>query len=374
MIWMLRSKPNRQALRVDVAATAATLREQLAVVRDITEAFGPHGPESEDARERAKSTHEHFLSAASRLPSVERQLAAQWEHAASMTYWYITGDRGFAPLEEQAADLLATLPDGLDHAAAREVVDAIIHRGEIAVRGLSERRTDNQDTAPTVVDQKGLLDLIADDRARLTLQEVFGPETATFRQARRHFLLWIEETLTHLSEPRTHTELEVVAEQWRSERAKYIDGNPEQANITIGNQWIRRVGFACEIADEYGIQTRKQQSTNTPGFFNFAFAGKADGDGCVFECGSSFYAVLSQGRWDSGTAQATLANQRTQSFMIFSGTKSNGSVSDLTLLSLPEIGAKFELSAADLVIAADGKPNYGEVLEHIADRMQVALG
>ncbi|MFI7166885.1 hypothetical protein ACIBM3_30970 [Rhodococcus erythropolis] len=150
--------------------------------------------------------------------------------------------------------------------------------------------------------------------------------------------------------------------------------NPEQANITIGNQWTRRVGIAHDIADEYGIQTHMQRSTNTPGFLNFAFAvGKGDSNGCVFERGSSFYAVLSQGRWDSGTAQATPENQRTQSFMIFSGTTANGPVADLTLLSLPEIGTKFELSAADLVIAADGKPNYDEVLEHITERMQVTL-
>ena len=37
MIWMLRSKPSRYALRVDVAVTVAELRRQLVIVRDVTD-------------------------------------------------------------------------------------------------------------------------------------------------------------------------------------------------------------------------------------------------------------------------------------------------------------------------------------------------
>lgn len=235
MIWMFRSETSRHAARIDVAAAAATLREQLTVVRDVTEALGPDVPEWDGARARAKETYEQFFSTVRELPRLERKLAAQWEYAASMTYWYIRGDRSFAPLEERAAALLSTLPDGVDIVAAQEVIDAIIHRSEVAVRGPSQRRTGGNATDPTVIDQKGLRGRIADDRTRLKFQELLGPQTATLRQAHRYFFPWIEETLTYLSEPRTHTELEGIAEQWRSERDKYIDGNPENANIIIGS-------------------------------------------------------------------------------------------------------------------------------------------
>ncbi|WP_214514931.1 hypothetical protein [Rhodococcus sp. WY5] len=233
MIWMFRSEASRHAARIEVAETAETLREQLSVVRDVTEALGPDVPEWDGARTRAKVTYEKFFTAVGHLPRAERKLAVQWEHAASMTYWYVTGDRSFAPLEERAAGLLATLPEGLDRSAAREMVDAIIHHTELALRSLSPRRTDDNDETPTVVNQKGLRDRIADDRARLTFQGTFGTETVALRQAHRHYFPWITETLTYLSEPRSRTELEAVAEQWRNERVKYVYDNPQNANITI---------------------------------------------------------------------------------------------------------------------------------------------
>lgn len=233
MIWMFRSKASRRAARIDVVTAAAMLREQLIVVRDVTEALGPGAPEWEGARARAEVTHEQFLSAVSRLPRLECKLAAQWEYAASMTYWYITGDRAFALVEERAAALLATLPDGLDRPAAREVIDAVMHQAEIGVRDRSSRGTDDRDEAPTMVNQKELRDRIANDRTQLKFQELLGPETATLRQAHRHFLPWIEDTLNYLAEPRPVPELEAVAEQWRNERVKYLHDNPQNANVTI---------------------------------------------------------------------------------------------------------------------------------------------
>lgn len=68
MIWMLRSKASRRTARIDVAAAAAMLREQLIVVRDVTEALGAGVPEWDGARARAEVTHEQFVSAVSRLP------------------------------------------------------------------------------------------------------------------------------------------------------------------------------------------------------------------------------------------------------------------------------------------------------------------
>lgn len=233
MIWMFRFKASRHTARIDVVTAAAMLREQLIVVRDVTEALGAGVPEWEGARARAEVTHEQFVSAVSRLPRLERKLAARWEYAASMTYWYITGDRAFALVEERAAALLATLPDGLDRPAAREVIDAVMHQAEIGVRGRSSRRTDVTDEAPTMLNQKELRVRIASDRIQLKLQELLGPDTATLRQAHRHFLPWIEEALNYLAEPRSRTELEAVAEQWQNERVKYLHDNPENANITI---------------------------------------------------------------------------------------------------------------------------------------------
>ncbi|KPH20730.1 MULTISPECIES: hypothetical protein [Rhodococcus] len=233
MIWMLRSKPSRYALRVDVAATSATLREQLIDVRDVTAAIDPEDPRWSAVRMRAKETRTHFFSAALRLPRVERQLAFQWEHAAAMTYWYITGDRGFGPLEEQAAKLLAALPDGLDVTAAEETVDAIGHRSEMAIRRTPKVGRSRKGRSPTVVDQKGLRDRIANDRAGLAFQDIFAPQTATSRQAHRHYFPWIAGTLDYLSKPRSRFELEAVLAQWRNEREKYIDTNREATDIVI---------------------------------------------------------------------------------------------------------------------------------------------
>ncbi len=104
---------------------------------------------------------------------------------------------------------------------------------ELSLRSLSPRRTDDNDEASTVVNQKGLRDRIEDDRARLTFQGTFGTETVDLRQAHRHYFPWITETLTQLSKPRSRTELKAVAEQWRNERVKYVYDNPQNANITI---------------------------------------------------------------------------------------------------------------------------------------------
>ncbi|WP_347871360.1 hypothetical protein [Rhodococcus sp. (in: high G+C Gram-positive bacteria)] len=130
MIRMPRAKARRQALRYEVAATAATLREQLIAVRTITESGEGHGPRVDAARMRAKPTRDLFRYAAMRLPHLERQLTCRWEHAAAMTFWYNSGDRSFAPEERRAGALLATLPHGLDIRAAQETIDAISNRTE----------------------------------------------------------------------------------------------------------------------------------------------------------------------------------------------------------------------------------------------------
>ncbi|MDV6271797.1 hypothetical protein [Rhodococcus globerulus] len=232
---MLRSKAGRYALRGEVAAAAATLREQLIAVRTLTESGELQGPRLDAARMRAKPTRDYLLGAAMRLPKVERQLAYHWEHAAAMTFWYSSGDRGFAPAEKQAAALLATLPDGVDSRAAQESIDAISNRAEQSVLNSAPRgRTTALCIAPVVVDQKGLRDQIADDHTRLKYQDVAVPNTATMLRAHQEYFPWIAHTLTHLSEPRTHAELEDIAQQWRSERGKYIDNTPHIAIGTPG--------------------------------------------------------------------------------------------------------------------------------------------
>lgn len=233
MIWMLRSKTSRHAARAEVVAIAATLREQLIVVRDVTATLDPDEPEWDRARERAKVTHEQFFSAVRHLPRFERRLAAQWEFAAAMTFWYITGDRSFAPVEKRAAALLATLPDGVDRSSAREVIDATTHHAEMGNRGRSSRRGDDNDWAPTVVNQKGLRERIANDRNLLMLQGTLGPDTATLRQAHRHFLPWLEDMTSYLAEHRSQVELETVADQWRIEREKYVYDDHQSANVVI---------------------------------------------------------------------------------------------------------------------------------------------
>ncbi|MCD2108146.1 hypothetical protein O4214_25115 [Rhodococcus erythropolis] len=228
MIWMPCSKARRQALRHEVAATAATLREQLILVRTITESGESHGPRSDAARMRAKPTRDHFRYAAIRLPHIERQLACHWEHAAAMTFWYNSGDRGFAPEERRAGALLATLPYGLDTHAAQESIDAISNRAEAPLRHQATPHTTTTAVhgALAVVDQKGLRDRIADDHTRLKYQDVEVRDTATMLRAHHHYFPWIAHTLTYLSEPRSHAELEHIARQWRSERANYLDTAP----------------------------------------------------------------------------------------------------------------------------------------------------
>ncbi len=183
MIWMLRSKPSRYALRVDVAVTVAELRRQLVIVRDVTES-GKAGPDTLNAvRLHAKPTRDHFLTAAMRLPRMERELAFRWDHAAAMTYWYLHGDRGFAPLEEQAAALPASLPDGVDTAAAEATIAAIHDRTETPILRVPWRGTTDRDRTPDEVDQQGLRERISNDRTRLKFDEILDPDTANSRRA-----------------------------------------------------------------------------------------------------------------------------------------------------------------------------------------------
>ncbi|WP_347875790.1 hypothetical protein [Rhodococcus sp. (in: high G+C Gram-positive bacteria)] len=229
---MPRAKARRQALRHEVAATAATLREQLTLVRTITESGEPHGPRIDAARMRAKPTRDLFRYAAIRLPHLERQLACHWEHAAAMTFWYNSGDRSFAPEERRAGALLATLPHGFDARAAQESIDAINNRTEALLHPALPHTTTPVHGALAVVDQNGLRDRIADDHTRLKYQDVEVRDTATMLRAHHHYFPWIARTLTYLSEPRPRAELEHIARQWRSERANYLDTTPP-ITITI---------------------------------------------------------------------------------------------------------------------------------------------
>ncbi|MDV6276537.1 hypothetical protein R3Q06_23845 [Rhodococcus erythropolis] len=235
MIWMLRSKAGRCALRGDIAAAADTLREQLIVVRTITESGELHGPRLDAARMRAKPTRDYLLAAAIRLPKVERELTYHWEHAAAMTFWYSSGDRGFAPAEKQAAALLATLPDGVDSGAAQESIDAFSNRTEQSVLSSALRgRTTALFAAPVVIDQNGLRDRIVDDHTRLKYQDVAVPDTASMLRAHREYFPWMAHALRRLSEPRTQAELEDIAQQWCSERGKYIGNTPDIVIDTPG--------------------------------------------------------------------------------------------------------------------------------------------
>ncbi|MDZ7917364.1 MAG: hypothetical protein U5O16_36985 [Rhodococcus sp. (in: high G+C Gram-positive bacteria)] len=232
MMWMPRAKARRQALRYEAAATAGTLREQLILVRTITESGESHGPRIDAARMRAKPTRDLFRYAAMRLPHLERQLACHWEHAAAMTFWYNSGDRSFAPEERRAGALLATLPHGLDTRAAQDSIDAINNRAEALLHPAPLHTSATAVHGALVVDQKGLRDRIADDHTRLKYLDVEVRDTATMLRAHHHYFPWIARTLTYLSEPRTRAELEHIARQWRSERANYLDTTPPIA-ITI---------------------------------------------------------------------------------------------------------------------------------------------
>lgn len=236
MIWMLRSKPSRYAVRVDVAVTVAELRRQLVIVRDVTES-GKAGPDTLNAvRLHAKPTQDHFLTTAMRLPRMERELAFRWDHAAAMTYWYLHGDRGFAPLEEQAAALLASLPDGVDTAAAEAIIAAIHDRTETPILRVPWRGTTDRDRTPDEVDQQGLQARIFNDRTRVKFDEILDPDSANSRRAARDFVQWLDEALDYLAATRTHEELEAVAGRWRSARNKYIHDNPHYADVVIRPQ------------------------------------------------------------------------------------------------------------------------------------------
>lgn len=80
-------------------------------------------PRGGAARDTARATTSQLFTAIRRLPLIERRLVDRWYFATGNTFWYMSGDRGYAPLEARAAELIATLPDGLDVSAAVEVAD-----------------------------------------------------------------------------------------------------------------------------------------------------------------------------------------------------------------------------------------------------------
>lgn len=232
-LWFLRSRSNKYAVRVDIAAAAADLRGRMRAVREISSPTG--SVDWESAREIAGKCDSQFVAAARTLPFLERRLALAWERSLVMSYWYARGNRhGFELLEERGFALMSMLPEGVQASVCREFVDAVDHRHEMGSRvdGVGES-VSAAEPALVEVTQKALRRRMKDERQLIVLESVIGGQSGRIGQSLRHYVPWLDFACEYLEDPREVQELEMLVARWRIERSKYVVENPDYAHVRI---------------------------------------------------------------------------------------------------------------------------------------------
>ncbi|BDB63514.1 hypothetical protein [Rhodococcus sp. RDE2] len=236
--WTLRTPTSRYAIRVRAAATVAQLRTELVAVhatgRDVED------PAWESARDTARATTAQLFTATGRLPLIERRLVDKWYFATGHTFWYMTGDRGYAPLEARAAELIAALPDGLDRVAAVEVIEEITHRVEMSARQPAtapNRWANRWANRSPVADQAEVAWRMKCDRTTILASQIIGSSATNV--AIRQYIPWLDETLEAMSTPMSTPDVVRLAEQWRERRRPYTS-NPDWADLIITDPIPRR--------------------------------------------------------------------------------------------------------------------------------------
>ncbi|TCN51619.1 hypothetical protein EV641_1096 [Rhodococcus sp. SMB37] len=232
--WALRPRSSRYAIRVHVAATVAQLRSELLTVHAVGKNF--EDPAWESARDTARATTAQLFTAIRRPPLIERRLVDRWYFATGHTFWYMSGDRGYAPLEARAAELIATLPDGLDTSAAVEVADEIDHRVEISVRKPSKAPKRWANRSP-VAGQAEVAWRMKCDRTTILASQLVGSRATSV--AIRNYIPWLDEALETMSTPMSTPDVARLAEQWRERRRPYTS-DPKWADLIITDPIPRR--------------------------------------------------------------------------------------------------------------------------------------
>lgn len=161
----------------------------------------------------------------------------------------------------------------------------------------------------------------------------------------------------------------------RRDRARSRGVTPPAPPVGVG-VWERvkpeHEKNTAPIARSIGVTSGEDR----PGKFGFTFTIRGDNRGLFYSNTTQgrFYAVITEGRWDSGTRQATRGHQvEHPPFLIFEGHIGLGEALSVTdpPLSPPEVRGIFGLEHRDMLLGVGN--SYDEVVDGIRTKMDNAL-
>ena len=247
-----------------VLATAAELRAALQCVRAARQ----------DLREENRRGHPERTAARPLLTAFQQQcqalgwsgrklrrLARLWEDLALNAFWY--GMDEFCSVELDAYETLHRCAGERPHSMRdisrlkdktaeaqieweyqnRDMIKGIQQIADVYHHAVKHPDTPFPDPQPaaeqplTVKDQADLIWLLRRDARTLTMIDVLQGDRKSAAAARL-YTPWITDTLTRLQNPLPTSELEVIAEQWRSRRGRAL--NPDSTPDFIMVNPLRR--------------------------------------------------------------------------------------------------------------------------------------
>lgn len=233
-----------QSARTETAALVAQARVALAQQQELVR--NAEITDSTDdrlladaARSRCRDQLAAIGNAVSALPKLEREILEGWEVAAGMTWRRRASDhQAWAPIEAQAAQVIARLPDGIDTQTADAVIDAVSHRCEYEIKhhmnGVAEPISSTPDE-PKMITQRQLVRLLRADLTGAGI-EGFMSTSARAREANRHFAPWLSQAATELAKPQSQERLDEIITQWRGLRTQYfwhLSGKSDPTQVRV---------------------------------------------------------------------------------------------------------------------------------------------
>lgn len=221
--FALQSARTETAALVTQARVALAQQQELVRIAEITDSDDDRLL-ADAARARCRDQLSAIGNAVGALPKLERRMAAAWDHAAVMTWWYRSSDhQGWAPIEAQVAQVIARLPDGIDTDTALAVIDAASHRCEYELkhRRKAAEQSPSMPDEPKTITQRQLVRLLRADLTGAGL-EGFMSSSARGREAERHFVPWLSEATAELAHPQSQERLDEIITRWRELRTQFF--------------------------------------------------------------------------------------------------------------------------------------------------------
>jgi hypothetical protein len=228
-------RSTRAAARVDGATVVAALRVQLAAAFEMQ----VHADITDDDDDRraarlaqvtCKDSLSSLFGSARTMPNREWSLVEAWGRCANFRWGRsaAAGDDTWVEYEIAVADMIATLPRGLNNVAAHALVAAVDHRLERAAAGLDRRRkvphesTPDPTVSPREIDQRELTAPLKSDLSSIRIAATFDDRSGRVRDAILRFDPWLSEAMRKLARPLSAERCAELVNQWRLYRMEFL--------------------------------------------------------------------------------------------------------------------------------------------------------